>query len=84
LQPVRAVVAARPERGRKPYLVEKIFEQMGSDDANTDKQSATLLNIWNEATAEQKEALNDAMICICGWTMGSLIEMVNQSQEGNP
>lgn len=59
-------------------LIEKICQQMETDDADTDKQSEILLDVWKKATPEQVKAIDETLLCLCGWSMKTLIEMVQE------
>lgn len=48
-------------------------EGINDPDAN-DKQAERLIRIYEEGTDEQKKALDDAFICICGWSFLTIQE----------
>jgi len=42
---------------------------------NDDEDDSVLLKRqYEQATAEQKEAIDNAMICLCGWSLKTAIE----------
>ena len=59
------------------YL-ELIAREMQTDDSNWDDQSRRLKRLYDEATPEGKRVINDALICVCGWSMTSLTEKLNE------
>jgi hypothetical protein len=52
-------------------IVNRIAEAIASDD---DDQSERLIETYKAATKKQKEAIDDVMICLCGYSMPTLIE----------
>jgi hypothetical protein len=62
-------------------LIGRIFEEMSSDDDDMDKQSEILLEIWSGATVDQKKLIDEVMLSLCGWTMGTLINMTGESTD---
>ncbi|MGH1439757.1 MAG: hypothetical protein ACRBBR_06575 [Cellvibrionaceae bacterium] len=54
-------------------LIEIIFEEMWSDDANRDKQSDLLKKRYKQATDKEKNAIDDTLVCLCGWSLNTLI-----------
>jgi len=54
-------------------LIENIQSAMLSDDEDPDYQSTLLTGIYEDATTDQKAKLDEAMICVCGWSLDSLI-----------
>jgi hypothetical protein len=52
-------------------IVPKIFEEMGSDSEN---DSEALVDYCNGATSEQRAAMNDMCIYLCGWTLETIFE----------
>jgi hypothetical protein len=53
-------------------IIERIREAMDDDDDNLDKQSAILLRDYDAADAAGKQLLDDALVCICGWSLETL------------
>lgn len=53
-------------------LIESIYTNMASDDEDDSERLATL---YANATPDQKKVLDDALICICGYTLSRLISM---------
>lgn len=58
-------------------LVSRIAEAILNDD---DDQSDRLINDYNNATPDQKQAIDDALICICGWSMTTLMEQAKHDE----
>ena len=54
-------------------LIDDIFDAMASDDSRTVGQSAILEHTYMKGTEEQKQALNEAFIALCGWSLETLI-----------
>jgi len=51
-------------------LVARIAELIATDD---DDQSERLANDYREADAKAKQAIDDAFICLCGYSLATLI-----------
>lgn len=51
-------------------LIERIYEEMLSDDED---DSDRLKALYEQATPDQKKVLDDALICICGYSLQTLI-----------
>ena len=54
-------------------LIDKIEEQMRTDDADRDKQSEELKTQYENASESEKKAIDDALISICGWSLETII-----------
>ena len=54
-------------------LIENIFVLMGDDDADPIKQSEKLEALYEISTDTQKKAIDNALICICGYSLDTLI-----------
>lgn len=54
-------------------LIERITDLILSDDENTDKQSDILTRTYDDANAEKKTAIDNALICICGYSLKTLL-----------
>jgi hypothetical protein len=54
-------------------LIDWIESQMMTDDEDRAKQSSKLRDLYETATAEQREILDDALICICGYSLKSAL-----------
>src|SRR3954451_873339 len=48
-----------------------IFDEMGSDDEN---DSQELVEYYNGASSEQREAMNEMCIYLCGWSLETIFE----------
>ncbi|QDI73937.1 hypothetical protein HOV56_gp48 [Nitrosopumilus spindle-shaped virus] len=53
-----------------------ISECMEKEDEDPEKQTEFLYGIWLEAKKDKKslKILNDALICVCGYSLDSLFE----------
>lgn len=58
-------------------LIELIQIEMQNDDADTDRQSEILLNRYLGSSPEEKFAIDDVSICICGWSLSSMIKKLD-------
>ena len=63
------------------HLIEVIYEAMTSDTDGNERQSARLKCLYNEAGPVGKWHINEAMMCICGWTMDTLIEETMKKED---
>lgn len=55
-------------------ILERILGLMQSDDDNTKRQSTRLKNLYENADKDGKELLDNALLCICGYTLKTLIK----------
>ena len=55
-------------------LIERITKLILSDDECTEKQSDILKNTYEDATPEAQAAIDDALICICGYSLKTLLD----------
>lgn len=51
-----------------PNLIDWIEEQMARDDEDRGKQSYRLRILYEESGVAERRALDDALICICGYS----------------
>jgi len=58
----------------EPIIHETLIEAMHTDEEDWRRQSARLLWDYVEATPAQREAVDNAFICLCGWSLETLIE----------
>jgi hypothetical protein len=49
-----------------------IREQMNEDDEDTKDQSERLESLYNLCNKAQRQAIDDALICVCGWTFKNI------------
>ena len=54
-------------------LIEQIFAVMQMDKNNQLKQSVILYGIYHNAGHNEKRALDSAFLCVCGWSLETLI-----------
>lgn len=59
-------------------LVEVFDNQYQSDDERWSRKGANLMNDYAKATPEQREAIDNTFITLCGWSLHTLIDMVEQ------
>lgn len=59
---------------RYDSLVAHIAEQIAIDD---DDQSRMLADVYETATEVQKDALDRAFICLCGWSLKTLMKQID-------
>jgi hypothetical protein len=52
-------------------IIPMIFEEMGSDMEN---DSQELVDYYNGANSEQRAALNDMCVYLCGWSLETIFE----------
>ena len=52
-------------------IIPMIFEEMSSDGENDSKE---LVAYYNGADSEQRAALNDMCIYLCGWSLETIFE----------
>ena len=60
------------------HLIEKIFEEMSTDGDADERQAERLVRLYQESSQKEKELIDQVMMCICGWTMKTLIEGVEK------
>lgn len=54
-------------------IIDWIEHEMAIDDEDRHDQSRRLLDLYASAGAAEKRAIDDALICLCGWSMESAI-----------
>jgi hypothetical protein len=64
-------------------LIERITQEMADDDDNMTKQSELLAETYESADAAGKKLLDDAFVCLCGWTMKTLLEWQAKDPDGD-
>jgi hypothetical protein len=52
-------------------IIPMLFDLIGSDDAN---DSEELVEYYNGATSEQREAMNELCMFLCGWSLETIFE----------
>jgi hypothetical protein len=65
-------------------LIQKIFEEITTDDEGDDKQSTILKNEYREATVDQQKTIDRVFIALCGWSLKTLIEGHEATNSYNP
>ena len=53
--------------------IETIFTLMSKDDEDPLKQSESLESLYEISTDTQKKAIDNALICICGYSLDTII-----------
>lgn len=65
-------------------LIESIYFAMDGDDEDRDKQSAKLVAVYEEATPNGRQLLNEAFTCLCGWTLATLLGVEEPAGPADP
>lgn len=55
-------------------ILELILNEMITDDEDSKHQSDMLVEHYNKLDEPYQRAIDDALICVCGWSMETLIE----------
>lgn len=55
-------------------IVHKVFDEMGADDEN---ETIKLLAAYKQASEAERGIMDYVLVCLCGWTMSSLIQKAN-------
>lgn len=55
-------------------LIDQIEMEVLNDDGNLEDQSLRLLAEYNAASEAEKAKIDNVLICICGYSMNSLLE----------
>lgn len=63
-------------------IIEGIFALMGEDDEDPIKQSESLEALYEISTDTQKKAIDNAFICICGYSLDTIINSPETISEG--
>ena len=53
-------------------IIEVIVEEIATDQESTDKSSARLHHVWENAIPGERKAINEVLMCVCGWTYETL------------
>lgn len=64
-----------------PDLIDWIEEQMANDDEDRVKQSRKLRELYEDCAPAQRRAMDDALICICGYSIASALERCSDEPE---
>ena len=59
-------------------LIDRVDEAMSTDDEDRKKQSKILLRTYAEAKVEEKAKIDECFICLCGWSLKTLINKENE------
>jgi hypothetical protein len=65
-------------------LIQKIYEEMTTDDSGDDKQSGILENEYLHASEDQQKAIDRIFIALCGWSLKTIIEGHEATNSYNP
>jgi hypothetical protein len=60
-------------------IIPMIFDEMGSDEEN---DSDELVAYYNGASSEQRAAINDICIFLCGWSLETIFERCGLTVDG--
>lgn len=55
-------------------LINEIQELMLTDEDNRERQSEKLISVYESASFEQKIQIDKCFICLCGYSLETLIE----------
>jgi hypothetical protein len=61
----------RKEVKRMDQIIPMIFDEMGSDEEN---DSEELVEYYNGASLEQRAAMNEMCMFLCGWSLETIFE----------
>ena len=67
-----------PDDNEHPTVIDRIEKWMFFDSEDRKKQSELLLAIYHEATPNEQAKINECFICICGYSMDSLLAQAAQ------
>lgn len=59
-------------------LIERIFNEMATDDEDTDRQSERMIADFEAADTDTRIAIDNMFVSLCGWSLTSLIEKAKQ------
>lgn len=59
-------------------LIEHIYNEMSTDDENTDKESERIISLYKAADTATKSAIDDIFSSLCGWYLATLIEKADK------
>lgn len=62
-------------------LIERIFEAMSEDDGNSTKYSDHLKKLYEKQNEKGKKIIDEALTCICGWSLETLLENEENEDE---
>ena len=57
--------------------IDFIRQEMNNGNESTDRQSEDLVKTYNAADQSAKKAIDDALICICGRSLLSILVMLS-------
>lgn len=63
-------------------IIEGIFTLMSKDDEDPQKQSESLEALYEISTDTQKKAIDNAFICICGYSLDTIINSPENISDG--
>jgi hypothetical protein len=61
-------------------IIEGIFTLMQKDDEDPMKQSEILEITYNKATQDEKKIIDDIMICVCGYSLDTILNRPEEIQ----
>jgi hypothetical protein len=64
----------------KATILERIQRLMETDDESPEKQSERLVHLYEASSDAQKQALDEALVCICGYGLGTLIRGEDEAE----
>lgn len=54
-------------------LMDTIYNQIWSDDAPYDNKGRETMKLWDKSTPDQRKAINEFCMCLCGWQFETLL-----------
>lgn len=60
------------DKHRVPDVVSTLYEEMWLDSEN---ESDGMLWFYNQATDEQRSGFDNALMYLCGWSLGNLVRL---------
>ena len=63
-------------------LIDSIQEEMLSDDDNRERQSDYLKEAYEDASENEKKAIDRCFTALCGWSLKTLLEWQKEIQSG--
>ena len=62
-------------------LIDRVQEEMLADDEDREKQSDYLKEAYEDASENEKKAIDRCFIALCGWSLKTLLEWQVRSGE---
>lgn len=65
-------------------IITKIFEEMSTDDACSEDQSERIKKEYGQATKKERELIDEILISLCGWSIPSILESIEEDEISEP